>query len=148
MEAVLVPVFALYLVRGIGVLAGYIANNNAFPKPLSEDEEKKYLELLQKGDEVARNVLIERNLRLVAHVVKKFESASEDIDDLISIGTVGLIKAIGTYDAGKGTRLATYAARCIENEILLSNRMHEPPPGAWESRTKRPHSGVPLLNLS
>lgn len=121
MEPGLVAVFALCLVRGIGILAGYIANNNAFPQPLSEDEEKKYLELLQKGNETARNVLIERNLRLVAHVVKKFESTSEDIDDLISIGTVGLIKAIGTYDSSKGTRLATYAARCIENEFLLSN---------------------------
>jgi len=103
------------------LLVSYIANNT-FPQPLSEEEEAKYLRLLARGDEVARNVLTERNLRLVAHIVKKFDSTGEDPDDLISIGTIGLIKAINTFNPGKGTRLATYAARCIENEILMHLR--------------------------
>jgi len=106
------------LVNGLMLLVSYIANNT-FPQPLSEEEEAKYLRLLARGDEVARNVLTERNLRLVAHIVKKFDSTGEDPDDLISIGTIGLIKAINTFNPGKGTRLATYAARCIENEILM-----------------------------
>ncbi|HOV79800.1 MAG TPA: RNA polymerase sporulation sigma factor SigK [Bacillota bacterium] len=109
------------LVNGILLLVSYIANNT-FPHPLSEEEEAKYLRLLNQGDENARNVLTERNLRLVAHIVKKFDSAGEDSDDLISIGTIGLIKAINTYNPKKGTRLATYAARCIENEILMHLR--------------------------
>jgi RNA polymerase sporulation-specific sigma factor len=109
------------LVNGLMLLVSYIANNT-FPQPLSEEEEAKYLKLLARGDEVARNVLTERNLRLVAHIVKKFDSTGEDSDDLISIGTIGLIKAINTFNPGKGTRLATYAARCIENEILMHLR--------------------------
>ncbi|HHU85766.1 MAG: RNA polymerase sporulation sigma factor SigK [Pelotomaculaceae bacterium] len=109
------------LVNGLMLLVSYIANNT-FPQPLSEEEEAKYLRLLARGDEVARNVLTERNLRLVAHIVKKFDSTGEDPDDLISIGTIGLIKAINTFNPGKGTRLATYAARCIENEILMHLR--------------------------
>ena len=86
--------------------------------PLSEKDEQKYLEMMKGGDESARNVLIERNLRLVAHIVKKFDNTGEDMDDLISIGTIGLIKAINTFKQDKKTRLATYAARCIENAIL------------------------------
>jgi len=109
------------LVNGLLLLVSYIANNT-FPQPLSEQEEAKYLKLLAQGDEGARNVLTERNLRLVAHIVKKFDSTGEDSDDLISIGTIGLIKAINTFNPGKGTRLATYAARCIENEILMHLR--------------------------
>lgn len=109
------------LVNGLMLLVSYIANNT-FPQPLSEQEEAKYLKLLHEGDEGARNVLTERNLRLVAHIVKKFDSTGEDPDDLISIGTIGLIKAINTFNPGKGTRLATYAARCIENEILMHLR--------------------------
>jgi len=109
------------LVNGLLLLVSYIANNT-FPQPLSEEEEAKYLRLLKKGDERARNVLTERNLRLVAHIVKKFDSTGEDPDDLISIGAIGLIKAINTFNPGKGTRLATYAARCIENEILMHLR--------------------------
>jgi RNA polymerase sporulation-specific sigma factor len=109
------------LVNGLMLLVSYIANNT-FPQPLSEQEEAKYLKLLNEGDEGARNVLTERNLRLVAHIVKKFDSTGEDSDDLISIGTIGLIKAINTFNPGKGTRLATYAARCIENEILMHLR--------------------------
>ncbi len=93
--------------------------NNAFPHPLSSDEEKKMLALMEKGDKEARNRLIEHNLRLVAHIVKKFENTGEDNEDLISIGTIGLIKAIESYSPEKGTKLATYAARCIENEILM-----------------------------
>lgn len=109
------------LVNGLLLLVSYIANNT-FPQPLSEEEEAKYLRLLKRGDERARNVLTERNLRLVAHIVKKFDSTGEDPDDLISIGAIGLIKAINTFNPGKGTRLATYAARCIENEILMHLR--------------------------
>lgn len=109
------------LVNGLLLLVSYIANNT-FPQPLSEKEEAKYLQLLSSGSEEARNVLTERNLRLVAHIVKKFDSTGEDPDDLISIGTIGLIKAINTFNPGKGTRLATYAARCIENEILMHLR--------------------------
>lgn len=109
------------LVNGLLLLVSYIANNT-FPQPLSEEEEAKYLRLLKQGDERARNVLTERNLRLVAHIVKKFDSTGEDADDLISIGAIGLIKAINTFNPSKGTRLATYAARCIENEILMHLR--------------------------
>lgn len=94
----------------------------SFPKPLSEEEEKHYLELSAQGDLEARNVLIERNLRLVAHIMKKYYAQADDQEDLISIGTVGLIKGISSYDPSKGVRLATYAARCVENEILMHFR--------------------------
>jgi RNA polymerase sporulation-specific sigma factor len=97
----------------------HVTNSGSFPRPLSADEERHYLILLKEGDENARNVLIERNLRLVAHIIKKYYSNARDQDDLISIGTIGLIKAVSTFDMDKGTRLATYAARCIENEILM-----------------------------
>ena len=100
----------------------YYSVNNAFPQPLSSEEEKKYLELCQNNDREAKNILIERNLRLVAHVAKKYISPLRSMDDLISIGTIGLIKAINTYKINKGTRLATYASRCIENEILMTIR--------------------------
>lgn len=102
-------------------LVSYV-KNNAFPQPLSPEKEKLYLEQMAEGDETARNLLIEHNLRLVAHIVKKFENTGEDAEDLISIGTIGLIKAIESYSFGKGTKLATYAARCIENEILMHLR--------------------------
>jgi len=102
------------------VLASYVSNTNSFPQPLSKEEEEFLLKKYSEGSEKARNILIERNLRLVAHIVKKYNNSGKDIDDLISIGTIGLIKAISTFDASKGTRLATYAARCIENEILHS----------------------------
>ncbi len=100
----------------------YITGSSSFPKPLSAEEEKIYLESYSEGNDEAKNVLIERNLRLVAHIVKKYNNVNKDNEDLISIGTIGLIKAIGTFKIGKGTRLATYAARCIENEILMSIR--------------------------
>ncbi|MGP3559722.1 RNA polymerase sporulation sigma factor SigK [Geobacillus sp. BK01] len=110
-----------FLLKELTFLVSYI-KNNAFPQPLSPKEEEKYLELMAKGDEQARNRLIEHNLRLVAHIVKKFENTGEEVEDLISIGTIGLIKAIESYSPGKGTKLATYAARCIENEILMHLR--------------------------
>lgn len=94
-------------------------STGSFPKPLTEEEERRYLELAQKGDLEARNILIERNLRLVAHIMKKYYAQTADQEDLISIGTIGLIKGITTYDPSKGARLATYAARCVENEILM-----------------------------
>ena len=101
---------------------GYVSNSNSFPHPLTAEEEQKYIKAYKEGSEDARNTLIERNLRLVAHIVKKYSNFSSDSDDLISIGTIGLIKAISTFDQSKGTRLATYAARCIENEILMQIR--------------------------
>jgi len=110
------------MLNSIFFLSGYISNINSFPQPLSPEEEQYYLNLLKKGDEEARNILIERNLRLVAHIVKKYNSTISDSDDLISIGTIGLIKAISTFKPEKGTRLVTYAARCIENEILMHIR--------------------------
>lgn len=107
---------------GIGLLVSYITNSNVFPKPLTPEEEKDLLDKMRAGSVEARNALVERNLRLVAHIVKKFDKKGEDLEDLISIGTIGLIKAINTYDADKQTRLATYAARCIENEVLMHLR--------------------------
>ncbi|HHV38181.1 MAG TPA: sigma-70 family RNA polymerase sigma factor [Tepidimicrobium sp.] len=107
------------------ILSGYISGSKSFPRPLDREEEEYYLKLYQQGDENARNVLIERNLRLVAHIVKKYHNTGKDIEDLISIGTIGLIKGISTFDINKGTRLATYAARCIENEILMIIRSNK-----------------------
>ncbi len=100
-------------------LTAYITNNSSFPQPLNDKEEEYYLKKLKEGDLLAKNILVERNLRLVAHVVKKYSYPGKEVDDLISIGTVGLIKAIDSFDISKGTRLATYAAKCIENEILM-----------------------------
>ena len=94
-------------------------STGSFPRTLTEAEEKHYLELAANGDLEARNILIERNLRLVAHIMKKYYAQTSDQEDLISIGTIGLIKGISTFDASKGARLATYAARCVENEILM-----------------------------
>ena len=93
-------------------------SSGSFPKPLTKKEEDHYLALAAQGDMDARNILIERNLRLVAHIMKKYYAQSADQEDLISIGTIGLIKGISTFDASKGARLATYAARCAENAIL------------------------------
>jgi RNA polymerase sporulation-specific sigma factor len=106
------------LLGGIMLLVSYVSNDT-FPPPLSDAEEREQLKLLAEKDKNARQVLIERNLRLVAHMIKKFDNTGEDPEDLISIGTIGLIKAINTYDGSKKTRLATYAAKCIENEILM-----------------------------
>ena len=93
-------------------------NTGSFPKPLTAEEERHYLQLAGEGDLEARNILIERNLRLVAHIMKKYYAHTDDQEDLISIGTIGLIKGISTFDQSKGARLATYAARCVENAIL------------------------------
>ena len=101
------------------IVLGYIQGNSLFPEPLSSEEEKIYLDKMKQGDEDARNILIERNLRLVAHISKKYSTTNIDQDDLISIGSIGLIKAINSFDDSKNIRLATYAARCIDNEILM-----------------------------
>lgn len=103
-------------------LVGYISNTNVFPEPLSSEEEKMYLEQMKSGDEEARNILIERNLRLVAHISKKYSTSNVDQDDLISIGTIGLIKGINTFNIDKGSKLSTYVSRCIDNEILMHLR--------------------------
>ena len=99
-----------------------LSGGGSFPRPLKPEEEREYLERMAQGDMEARNKLIEHNLRLVAHIMKKYYTANGDQDDLISIGTIGLIKGISTFDASKGARLATYAARCVENEILMHFR--------------------------
>ena len=104
------------------MLFGYISGGSLFPEPLTGEEEKMYLEQLAKGDEEARNVLIERNLRLVAHVAKKYSNTNVDQDDLISIGTIGLIKGINSFKVEKGSRLSTYVSRYIDNEILMHLR--------------------------
>jgi RNA polymerase sporulation-specific sigma factor len=122
MDFDIVALVVLPLLRGVWLLIGYLSGS-AFPQPLSEPEEADALGKLKAGDRKARQLLIERNLRLVAHIVKKFENTGEDTDDLISIGTVGLIKGIDTFNPERGTRLATYAARCIENEILMHLRV-------------------------
>ena len=98
---------------------GYIQSSNLFPEPLSSEEEKKYLREMLEGNERARNILIEHNLRLVAHIAKKYNNTKIDQEDLISIGTIGLIKGINSFNADKNIKLATYTARCIENEILM-----------------------------
>lgn len=105
-----------------GLLYSLQLSTGSFPKPLTEEEERHYLELSAQGDLEARNILIERNLRLVAHIMKKYYTTDADQEDLISIGTIGLIKGITTFDVSKGARLATYAARCVENEILMHFR--------------------------
>ncbi|MBQ9266724.1 MAG: RNA polymerase sporulation sigma factor SigK [Clostridia bacterium] len=112
----------LGIIQEFFFLVGYVNNYNLFPEPLSSEEEAKYLELYQNGDENAKKVLIERNLRLVAHVAKKYTNSQTDQEDIISIGTIGLIKGINSFNGKKGTRLSTYAARCIENEILMHLR--------------------------
>lgn len=96
--------------------------SSSFPLPLSEEDEQKYIRLMEEGDSDARNILIEHNLRLVAHIARKYTTPGASSEDLISIGTIGLIKAVNTYTSKKSTRLATYSARCIENEILMSIR--------------------------
>lgn len=102
----------------IFLFTGMVRGNGTFPKPLSPEDESKYLALARAGDEQAKAILIKHNMRLVAHIVKKYTGSAET-DDLISVGSIGLIKAINTYQEGKGTQLATYTARCIENEILM-----------------------------
>lgn len=106
------------LLSKIFVFTGVVQGKGSFPKPLPPEEEKKYLALARAGNAEAKNILVRHNMRLVAHIVKKYSGAAET-DDLMSVGSIGLIKAINTYQEGKGTQLATYTARCIENEILM-----------------------------
>ncbi len=115
--AITISGFLAFLKSAIFVV-GYIQSSNLFPEPLSLEEEKMYLEKYKNGDEEARNILIERNLRLVAHVSKKYSNSKIEQDDLISIGTIGLIKGINSFKQEKGVRLATYVSRCIDNAPL------------------------------
>lgn len=110
------------MIQNIFFLFGYIQSSNLFPEPLTQEEEKMHIEKMCLGDENSRNILIERNLRLVAHICKKYNNTGVDQDDLISIGTIGLIKGINTYNVNKNIRIATYVARCIENELLMHLR--------------------------
>ncbi len=110
--------FLSFLGSGMYAL-GYIANNNLFPETLSSEEEKKYIQMMDAGDEEAKNILIEHNLRLVAHVCKKYSNSNVDQDDLISIGSIGLIKGINSFNAKKNIKLSTYISKCIDNEILM-----------------------------
>lgn len=111
--------FLSALLKPLILLISYVSNGSSFPKPLPPDEEAKYLDLMMHGDENARNVLIEHNLRLVAHIVKKYSGSTRDSEDLISIGTIGLIKGINSFNPEKGVKLATYLARCVDNEVLM-----------------------------
>ena len=110
--------FLSFLKTAIFVV-GYISGSTLFPEPLNSEEERKALERIQQGDDEARNLLIEKNLRLVAHVCKKYANTNVDQDDLLSIGTIGLIKGINSFKPEKGARLSTYVSRCIDNEILM-----------------------------
>lgn len=110
--------FLSLFAQQIVFLVSYVSSGNAFPKPLNKDEELKCLEKAKKGDIDARNILVEKNMRLVAHIAKKYSSSGLDYEDMLSIGTIGLIKAVNTFDFDKGSRLATYASRCIDNSIL------------------------------
>ena len=107
-----------FVLKDVSVFVSYV-KNNAFPQPLESEQEATYIAQMGAGDETARDKLIEHNLRLVAHLAKKYEGSGEESDDLISIGTIGLIKAVENYRPNRGTKLATFAARCIENEILM-----------------------------
>ena len=115
----------LYLLSNIFPIVSHISGNSSFPQPLTAEEEQYHLEKYANGCEESKNILIEHNLRLVAHIVKKYHNTGKEIDDLISIGTIGLIKGISTYNIDRNTKLATYAARCIENEILMSIRANK-----------------------
>lgn len=118
MFALTISGFLAFLKSALFVV-GYIQSSNLFPEPLTSEEESMYLDRFMNGDEEARNVLIERNLRLVAHVCKKYVGTNIENDDLISIGTIGLIKGLNSFKSDKGVRLATYASKCIDNEILM-----------------------------
>lgn len=111
--------FLCSILKDIVFFILHVSGPNVFPKPLSQKEEKKYLTNMKAGDKNARNKLIEHNLRLVAHIAKKYYFAYNNLDDIVSIGTIGLIKAIDTFKAEKGIKLSSYAARCIENEVLM-----------------------------
>ena len=119
--------FIYELLSKLVFFTGAVMGKNSFPKPLSKEDEEKYLRLAKAGDKQAKDILVRHNMRLVAHIVKKYAGAAEN-DDLISVGSIGLIKAINTYEFGHGTTLASYTARCIENEILMlirANKKHK-----------------------
>lgn len=118
MIAITISGFLAFLGSAVFIL-GYISNNSLFPESLSAEEEKIYVERMEKGDEEAKNILIEHNLRLVAHVCKKYSNTNIDQDDLISIGSIGLIKGINSYDSKKSIKISTYISKCIDNEILM-----------------------------
>ena len=118
----------------IMLFSSYVNNAYGFPQPLTAEEEKKYLALFWEGDENAKEKLINHNLRLVAHIVKKYSNSTSEAEDMISVGSIGLIKAVNTYSPDRGTQLSTYAARCIENEILML------------LRSAKKHKGVSSLN--
>ena len=120
MLSFILPFF--YALPNMLFMVSYVSGITSFQTPLTAKEEEEYLQKYMQGDKEAKNILIERNLRLVAHVVKKYSSSEQEAEDLISIGTIGLIKAITSFNPSKGTRLATYAAKCIDNEILMSLR--------------------------
>lgn len=124
MFAISLSGFLAFLHSAVFVV-GYVVNNNLFPEPLSAEEEKMYIEKYENGDTEARNILIEKNLRLVAHVAKKYASSNVSNDDLISIGTIGLIKGINSFNSSKGVKLATYVSKCIDNEILMYLRSYK-----------------------
>jgi RNA polymerase sporulation-specific sigma factor len=115
------PQIGSFLLKILQTCLGFVSGNH-FPHPLSEEDERTCLQAVKRGDMKSRNTLVEHNLRLVAHIVKKFDPHPQEIEDMISIGSIGLVKAINTYQDDKGTRLATYASRCIENEILMHLR--------------------------
>ena len=114
--------FFSHILSYIFCLFGYISSNNLFPGPLSKSEEEYYLKKYFEGDKEAKNKLIEHNLRLVAHIAKKYASNEQELEELISIGSIGLIKAINSFSAEKGYKISTYASKCVENEILMSIR--------------------------
>ena len=116
---------SLTMLLGGVLLMLRLSPGGSFPNPLSAEDERRYLLLWQEGDIAARNVLVEHNLRLVAHIIKKYYTQTNDVEDLISIGTIGLIKGINTYKPDRGIRLATYASRCIENAILSQRKKRQ-----------------------
>ena len=128
-------VIGLFLSK-IFFFTGVVRQKGTFPKPLSPEDEKKYLALARAGNKEAKDMLVKHNMRLVAHIVKKYSGAAET-DDLLSVGSIGLIKAINTFQDGKGTQLATYTARCIDNEILMlirSSKKHKNIINVWNSQ--------------
>ncbi len=113
------------ILKEILFFAGYLSKRSSFPQPLPPEEEKAWLAKTAEGDEEAKRTLVEHNLRLVAHIAHKYDTPHQSEEDLVSIGTIGLIKAVNTFKPGRGTQLATYAARCIENEILMTLRSNK-----------------------
>ncbi len=130
---------SLAMLLGGVLLMLRLSPGGSFPSPLSAEEERRYLVLWQGGDMAARNVLVEHNLRLVAHIIKKYYTQTNDIEDLISIGTIGLIKGINTYKPDRGIRLATYTSRCIENAILSQRKKR---PCRWRNGRLLRQNGV------